>query len=62
MMNLIFMLMLAVGTVTQAEKNDDRQMYNLECNDGTVIEYAYKEEILEYIETGTFEYDEMLGQ
>jgi hypothetical protein len=28
--------------------------------DGKVVDYAYKAEILEYIETGTFEYNEDL--
>jgi hypothetical protein len=39
---------------------DGHKQYALFFEDGKVIDYAYKGEILEYIETGTFEYNEDL--
>lgn len=40
------------------EEHEGRAMYVLHFNDNTVVEHCYKEEVLEYIETGTFEYNE----
>ena len=39
---------------------DGRNQYALFFPDGKVVDYAYKEEILEYIDSGTFEYNEDL--
>jgi hypothetical protein len=39
---------------------EGRNTYALFFPDGKVVDYAYKAEIIEYIETGTFEYDETL--
>lgn len=50
--------MLLTHVVVPQEKHDGKQLYYINFKDGTVIEYAYKEEVLEYIETGTFEYNE----
>ncbi len=67
---LIFMLMLASGQVQPMhEQNDGHELYVLfvENDDATeqkdkvfCFEHAYKEEIFEFIETGTFEYNEFL--
>tara|TARA_R110002020_G_scaffold23658_6_gene78645 strand:+ start:7806 stop:8000 length:195 start_codon:yes stop_codon:yes gene_type:complete len=42
------------------EQNDDRELYIIYIDCDTVIEHAYQEEVLEWIETGTFEYNEAL--
>jgi len=50
--------MIITHVVTPQEKCEGRQMYTIHTKDNNIIEYAYKEEVLEYIETGTFEYNE----
>jgi protein-tyrosine phosphatase len=58
---LIFTCLLNLGFIEPMnESNDDREMYYIYLSDGNVIEHAYKEEVLEWIETGTFEYNEDL--
>jgi hypothetical protein len=58
MIKLKFIWMLLTHVVIPQEKNDDKMTYTIIFKDGTAIEYAYKEEVLEYIKTGTFEYNE----
>ena len=65
MTKLIFMWMVLSGVVEPMnEQNDDRELYvlNLENAEGKpkVMEHAYKEEIYEYIESGSFEYNDAL--
>jgi hypothetical protein len=60
MTELIFIWYLLTGTVEYQQTMDGHKQYALFFEDGKVIDYAYKEEILEYIETGTFEYNEDL--
>ena len=60
MTKLIFIWMLLTNQVTPSGENDGHQMYHIILKDNTVIEYAYKSEILIYIETGTFKYDDSL--
>lgn len=61
--NLIFTWLLGTGMVTPInDKNEGRQLYTLYIFDRQnvrIIEYnkAYEEEIIEWIETGTFEYE-----
>ena len=61
--NLIFTWLLGTGMVTPInDTNDGRQLYTLYVFDRQnvrIIEYnkAYEEEIIEWIETGTFEYE-----
>jgi hypothetical protein len=54
--------MLATGTVLPDKKENqfDRQTYTICCADSKTFEFVYLEEIFEYIETGTFEYNEDL--
>ena len=61
-MKLIFVLYLMLGTIVPNKKDhpQDRQTYTIFTKDKKVIEYAYKEEVIEYLETGTFEYNEDL--
>ena len=60
MTKLIFIWYLVTGTVQYQQTMDGHKQYALFFKDGKVIDYAYKSEILEYIETGTFEYNEDL--
>jgi len=60
---IIFAWMLSAGIIQPMnEKNNDRDMYTLYVIDSKTeqvyaYEHAYKEEIIEYIETGDFEYE-----
>jgi len=58
MIKLKFIWLIITHVVTPQEKCEGRQMYTIHTKDNNIIEYAYKEEVLEYIETGTFEYNE----
>jgi hypothetical protein len=58
MKTIIFIWYLVSGTIVPQDKVEGRQTYALFFEDGKVVDFAFKEEILEYIETGTFEYNE----
>ena len=58
MIKLKFMWMIITHTVIPQGKCEGKRMYNIQSKEGNIIEYAYKEEVLEYIKTGTFEYNE----
>ena len=66
LLKLIFAHLIGMGIVSPMnEKNDDRDLYILyiikeKTSDVFMYEHAYKEEILEYIDTHTFEYNECL--
>ena len=55
---IIFIWYLITGTVVYQQDMDGRDQYALFFPDGKVVDYAYKAEIIEYIETGTFESNE----
>jgi hypothetical protein len=57
---IIFIWYLITGTVIYQHDVEGRNTYALFFPDGKVVDYAYKAEIIEYIETGTFEYDDTL--
>lgn len=63
---LIFKWLLGVGIVLpMGQQNDERDLYTLYVinhnkEEVFAFEYAYEEEILEWIESGDFEYDESL--
>ena len=57
---LLFSHTVFPGTVIYQHDVEGRNTYALFFPDGKVVDYAYKAEIIEYIETGTFEYDETL--
>jgi len=59
MSTIIFYIYILIGTIVPTECNDGVQMYNIIEDDG-VIENAYKGEIINYIETGKFEYNDFL--
>ena len=62
MSEVIFFFYLMIGVIIPEGTNDDRQMYIINSHDGTTepIECAYKEEVIKYIETGTFKYNKEL--
>ena len=66
MLKIIFAHLIGMGIVTpMEERNDDRDLYILyvikeETSDVFMFEHCYEEEILEYIETHTFEYNEAI--
>ena len=66
LLKLIFAHLIGMGIVTPMnEKNDDRDLYILyvikeKTSDVFMYEHAYEEEILEYIDSYTFEYNECL--
>ena len=59
-MKIVFLWYLITGTVKYQQTMDGHKQYALFFKNGKVVDYAYKAEILEYIKTGTFEYDETL--
>lgn len=67
MLKIIFTWMIGTGLVQpMGEQNDDRDLYVLYVIDHNTtevfaFEHAYEEEILEYIDSGTFEYNEAIS-
>jgi hypothetical protein len=57
---IIFVWYLWTGIIVPQGEHEGRDMYAIFFEDGKVVDFAYKAEIIEYIETGTFEYDETL--
>ena len=57
---LIFILYLFTGTVVPQDEHEGRKTYAIFFEDGKVIDYAYKAEVYNWIETGTFQYDDTL--
>jgi len=55
--NLMFVLQLHSGIIIPTDDVDGRTIYSIPSAN---IEYAYKAEIIRYLETGTFTYDETL--
>ena len=60
MNTLIFLWYLITGTVVYQQEMDGRNQYALFFPDGKVVDYATKAEIMEYIKTGKFQYNEDL--
>ena len=57
MNTIIFIWYLITGTIHSVDNVDGRTIYDMPS---AKIEYAYKEEIIQYIETGKFQYNEDL--
>ena len=55
--NLMFVLQLHSGIIIPTDNVDGRTIYSIPSAN---IEYAYKTEIIQYLETGAFTYDETL--
>jgi hypothetical protein len=72
MNEVIFLWYLITGTIVFQKEVDNRKTYRINFDELTIItegdkkfigytvDYAYKEEILEYIDSGDFEYNEDL--
>lgn len=66
LLKIIFAHLIGMGIVEPMnETNDDRELYILyvikeETAEVFAFEHAYEEEILEYIDTHTFEYNEAI--
>jgi hypothetical protein len=59
MIKLTFIWWLLTGTVTPTgEQHEGHKLYHVLVDKNTAIENAYKGEILNYIKTGTFVYDD----
>ena len=59
MITLKFMWLLLTGVVVPAGEHEGHALYTLYFNEtNQVIDHAYKGEILMYIKTGEFEYNE----
>ena len=54
---VMFIIKLHTGLIIPTDDVDDRTIYSMPSQK---IEYAYKEEIIRYLETGIFVYDETL--
>ena len=54
---LMFVLQLHSGVIVASDDVDGRTIYSVPS---AGIEYAYKAEIIQYLETGVFTYDETL--
>lgn len=55
--NLMFILQLHSGAIIASDDVDGRTIYSIPS---AGIEYAYKAEIIQYLETGVFMYDETM--
>ena len=55
--NLMFILQLHSGAIIASDDVDGRTIYSIPS---AGIEYAYKAEIVQYLETGQFDYNEDL--
>ena len=51
----MFVLQIHTGVIIPTDDVDGRTIYSVPS---AGIEYAYKAEIIQYLETGTFTYDE----
>jgi len=60
MSKLVFVWWLLNGTITPAGNDDNHKLYTVWFKDGKVADYAYKGEVMNYIKTGVFEYNDFL--
>ena len=60
MSKIIFIWWLLNGTITPAGTHEDHKLYTVWFPDGKVADYAYKGEVMNYIKTGVFEYNDFL--
>ena len=54
----VFIWLVLTGQVKYQQTMNGHKQYALFFKDGKVVDYAYKAEILEYIQSGDFEYNE----
>lgn len=55
--NIMFVLQLHTGVIIPTDDVDGRTIYSVPS---AGIKYAYKAEIIQYLETGVFTYDETI--
>jgi hypothetical protein len=61
MLKIKFIWMLMTSALTPTGENDGYKIYTVITPTET-IEYAYKSEVINYLETGTFEYNDFLNK
>lgn len=54
--------MLWTGVLTPCGDHEGQKMYNITQAPNCIIEYAYRAEVMNYISTGVFVYDDMLDE
>lgn len=59
MLKILFVWHIITGVIVPQEIIDGRHTYSLRTKT-EIIEFAYKGEVLNYLESGTFEYNEDL--
>lgn len=56
----LFVYLLTNGIIKPQDEHEGRQTYIIYTEKGKAIENAYKGEVMYWIETGTFKYDDFL--
>jgi hypothetical protein len=57
----MFHILIGCGTIIPSGDVDGRPIYDVyDMNCNLVAEYAYKGEVMEYLNTGTFKHNELL--
>lgn len=54
--------MLWTGVLTPCGDHEGQAMFNIALENNYVIEHAYRAEVMNYIKTGTFVYDESMDE
>lgn len=57
MLQILFIIKIWCGIIVPTDDVDGRTIYSIPTEG---IEYAYKAEIIQYLETGVFKYDDTL--
>lgn len=58
---IAFKVMMFLGYITPMnDTHEGRELFTLKLSNGSTVEYVYREEIINYMETGKFEYNEDL--
>jgi hypothetical protein len=60
MKTLVFYFMMFKGSIIPQGQHEGRKMYAVIFPDGKAVDYAYKAEVLNYIKTKQFTYNEDL--
>jgi hypothetical protein len=58
---LLFYFMLIKGIICYSGEHEGRPLYSFTTKQGEYVGHAYRGEILNYLSTGSFEYDEDCG-
>jgi hypothetical protein len=60
MKTIVFYWMMLKGSIIPQGEHEGRKMYAIIFPDGKAVDYAYKAEVLNYIKTKQFTYNEHL--